>query len=54
MVAARDPWLEQYTAVVPARLGPEGARVLLDLLSADHSRLAEALVALSGDVDWCR
>jgi hypothetical protein len=54
VVEERDHWLEQYMRVVPEKLRAADARVLLDLLTEDHERLAEALVALSeSDVDPC-
>ena len=53
-MAKNDCWLQRYAAVVPHCLGASGARVLLDLLSEDHGRLAEALVTLAeSDTDWC-
>ena len=49
-----DGWLERYLALVPSRFSAADARGLLELLSEDCQRLAEALVALAdSDKDWC-
>jgi len=54
VATTHDAWLDCYTSLVPSKLGACEARVLLDLLSEDHARLAEALVALADSgTDWC-